>query len=88
MKGMGENLTVGHGAKLQKTDVLFEQGSFVPTGRMLDYAIADRNGFLESFQKQVLGYTRDGILIYKKWQTALLSLYHRGGYICDPDNNL
>ncbi len=89
MKGMGENLTVGHGAKLQKTDVLFEQGAFVPTGRMLDYAIADRNGFFRVVSETgEVGYTRDGNFNLQEMANgSFILVSSQGGYICDPDNN-
>ncbi len=89
MKGMGENLTVGHGAKLQKTDVLFEQGSFVPTGRMLDYAITQRNGFFKVVSETGnIGYTRDGNFNLQELENgSFILVSSQGGYICDPDNN-
>lgn len=53
-------LMAGHGAKLQKTDVLGLPGAPISTGRVLDYALVDSNCFFGILTNEGMKYTRAG----------------------------
>lgn len=62
MKGESDNLKVGHGAKIDKTDTLFDVGNVVPTGRDLDFAITEKNAFFAVMgDNGNIEYTRNGV---------------------------
>lgn len=50
----------GHGAYMQKTDLMFSESHFYETGRMLDYAIAGEGFFAVQNRWGETNYTRDG----------------------------
>ena len=55
------NLVVGQGEKLNKTDTVFTQGAVQETGRAQDYALLDRNTFFAvQSANGAVRYTRDG----------------------------
>lgn len=88
MKGMAPNLKVGHGTKLEKTDTIFEQGMFRPTGRNLDYAIAEANGFFGVVNNGEMSFTRDGNFSLSEQPNGTFMLVSsRGGYVADPNGN-
>ncbi len=52
---------LGHGARLSKTDTVFEQGDFNQTGRAQDYALTQSNTFFAVRASDgTVRYTRDG----------------------------
>lgn len=52
---------LGHGARLNKTDTVFEQGEFNQTGRAQDYALTQSNTFFAVRAADgTVRYTRDG----------------------------
>lgn len=55
------NLKVGHGAKLNKTDTIFDKGALEETGRSQDYALTDERDFF-AFRASdgTVNYTRNG----------------------------
>jgi flagellar basal-body rod protein FlgG len=55
----GENLMVGSGSKLLKTDSIFAEGAFVETGIETDYAIVG-DGFFSIQKGDEIFYTRNG----------------------------
>ncbi|MEG0979192.1 MAG: flagellar hook-basal body protein [Oscillospiraceae bacterium] len=89
MRGNGQNLTVGSGAKLQKTDTIFERSALRDTGRVLDYAILDKNGFFGIVsQTGHISYTRDGNFNLQELQNGSFVLVSsQGGYVADKNNN-
>jgi len=89
MKGQGDNLSVGHGVKLHKTDTIFSQGVLQPTGRLLDYAITQENGLFKVVSETgEVGYTRDGNFNLQQLQNGSFVLVSsHGGYVSDPNNN-
>jgi flagellar basal-body rod protein FlgG len=51
----------GHGARLSKTDTVFEQGDFTQTGRAQDYALTHNDEFFAVRSADgTVKYTRDG----------------------------
>lgn len=89
MKGTSPNLTVGHGARLEKTDIMFSQGSLRPTGRALDYAIISDNGFFGIVDGNgEVSFTRDGNFCLSDNQDGTFTLASgRGGYVVDENMN-
>lgn len=55
----GENLMVGSGSKLLKTDSIFSEGAFLETGKETDYAIVG-DGFFAIQKGDEIFYTRNG----------------------------
>jgi flagellar basal-body rod protein FlgG len=55
----GENLMVGSGSKLLKTDTIFSEGAFLETGKETDYAIVG-DGFFSIQKGDEIYYTRNG----------------------------
>lgn len=55
----GENLMVGSGSKLLKTDTIFAEGAFLETGKETDYVIAG-DGFFSIQKGDDIFYTRNG----------------------------
>lgn len=55
----GENLMVGSGSKLLKTDSIFSEGAFLETGKETDYAILG-DGFFAIQKGDEIYYTRSG----------------------------
>ena len=52
---------LGHGARVSKTDTIFEQGDFTQTGRAQDYALTRNNQFFAVRSADgTVKYTRDG----------------------------
>ncbi|NCC86319.1 MAG: flagellar hook-basal body protein [Clostridia bacterium] len=89
MKGQGENLNVGHGVKLQKTDTIFNQGVLQSTERLLDYAITEKNGLFKVVSDTgEVGYTRDGNFNMQQiGDDSFVLVSSHGGYVCDSDSN-
>ncbi len=56
----GAGLSVGHGARLNSTDTVFDEGAPVKTGRDCDFAVSDENGFFAVLKDGGVQYTRDG----------------------------
>lgn len=89
MKGTAPNLTVGHGTRLEKTDIMFSQGMIQPTERLLDYAFIQPNGFFGVMDGDgEITYTRDGNFQLGELQDGRFILMSgRGGNVVDPDGN-
>lgn len=58
--GMDENTEIGHGVKLNATDLMFRSGSLKQTGRDLDFAIAGDGLFAVEDVDGNVRYTKDG----------------------------
>lgn len=89
LKGLGQNLTVGHGVKLQKTDILFDQAALKTTDRPLDYAITTKNGFFQVVSETgEISYTRDGNFnLQETGNGSFILVSSYGGYVADRNNN-
>lgn len=56
-----KRVMLGHGARLSKTDTVFEQGDFTQTGRAQDYALTQNDTFFAVRGSDgTVRYTRDG----------------------------
>ncbi len=89
MKGNGDNLTVGSGAKLQKTDTLYGVSAIKSTERTLDFAILEKNGFFKVVSETgEVKYTRDGNFNLQELNNGSFVLVSsHGGYVADANNN-
>ena len=60
MKYEGDNLQIGHGARLAKADTLFDVSAMDTTGRELDFALTNENAFFGVMSDGQIKFTRDG----------------------------
>lgn len=94
----GENLKIGHGAKLAKTDTLFEVGAMQMTGRELDFALTEANAFFAIQTPDGIRFTRDGNFTLSEQLDGSFHLANSMGYsvidvngnelVVDPDDML
>lgn len=81
-------LKVGHGAKLSKTDTLYESGGLSQTGRTLDYALTDaRNFFAVRASDGTVQYTRDGRFEWSRQNDGRFYLANTSGSLVLDRNN-
>lgn len=82
-KGTDTNLKSGSGSKLEKIDVMFNQGELYQTGNPSDFAITGDGFFAVSFEEETL-FTRDG-----SFQVIPIDgtnyLMYDGGYVLDSN---
>jgi len=60
VRGNSEDLTVGHGSMLQKTDTVFSQGAFLKTERTYDFALTQEDSFFAIQNGDRVEYTKNG----------------------------
>lgn len=77
-------LKYGHGAKLNKIDVVHTQGGLRATERPLDFAIAD-DGYFAIEQEGVTKYTRAGNFHLSEEDGELYVVNGQKGYLLDQD---
>ncbi len=83
-----EDWQTGHGAYIQKTDVMFNESSFYYTERPLDFAIAGEGFFAVQDRYGDINYTRDGTFGMTQADTGEWYLVSGSGeYVLDYDNN-
>ncbi len=87
-RGVNDRVHTGHGTRVDKTDLMFEQSAVRETGRMLDFA-AMNDGFfaVENQFGQVL-YTKDGSFNITETEEGVWQLCdNSGGFILDNEGN-
>jgi flagellar basal-body rod protein FlgG len=78
----------GHGAYVQKTDLMFEESSFYYTDRPLDFAVAGEGFFAVQDRYGDVNYTRDGAFSMTQADTGEWYLVSGSGeYVLDYDMN-
>ena len=83
-----EDWQTGHGAYVQKTDLMFEESSFYYTDRMLDFAPAGEGFFAVEDRYGDVNYTRDGAFSMTQAETGEWYLVSSSGeYVLDYDMN-
>lgn len=84
-----DNVTVGHGAKLSKTDTSFVQGTLAQTGRNLDFAFDVENGLFRVVTADGRTvYTRNGnFQLREVGNQFLLVSGEINGYVTDINGN-
>ena len=83
------NVTVGHGARLAKTDTSFVQGTLAQTERNLDLAFDVPNGFFRVVMANGdVAYTRNGNFELREYGDGFLLVSGAyNGYITDANGN-
>lgn len=83
------NVTVGHGARLAKTDTKFVQGTLAPTERDLDFAFDVENGFFRVVKANgEIAYTRNGNFELREYGDGFLLVSAAyNGYITDANGS-
>lgn len=88
MQGTGQNMKLGHGAKLAKTDVVFSNGGINQTGRNLDFAVFDRTGFFGIITPEGMKYTKNGNFFLSEGEDGAFYLASElGGFVADAQGN-
>lgn len=79
----GDNLMVGSGSKLLKTDTIFSEGAFLETGKETDYAIVG-DGFFSIQKGDEIYYTRNGAFTVAEFDGELY-LTLDGGFVLNSN---
>lgn len=84
-----EEVQFGHGARVDKTDLMFEQSQVRDTGRELDFAALNEGFF--AVEEGITGevkYTKDGAFYLSNNNDGTYTLVDsKGGFILDYDGN-
>lgn len=78
---------VGHGSKINKTDIVYTQGAYVPTQRMLDYAVGNERGFFGVETPDGMKYTRSGNFEASEIDGTFYLTAMQGGFVLDSNGN-
>lgn len=79
----GENL-VGHGVRHQGTDLIMRESGFNNTENLLDFAIAEKEGFFAIQNPDgTMDYTRDGTFALSREGNAVFLVASDGSYVLD-----
>ncbi len=83
-----QELKAGHGAKLNKTDVLHQEGTPRATGRNLDFAVFDARSFFGVMTEDGIQYTKNGNFSLSQQVDGQFYLaYAGGGNVVDAAGN-
>lgn len=84
-----EETQFGHGVRVQKTDMMFEQSQLRNTNRELDFAALDEGFFAVLTPEGNINYTKDGAFyISRESETAPWELVNEyGAYVLDYEGN-
>lgn len=83
-----EDWQTGHGAYIQKTDIMFSESSLYETGRMLDFALPNEGFFALRDRYGDVNYTRDGSFSMTQAETGEWYLVSGSGeYVMDYEMN-
>ncbi|MGN0675037.1 MAG: flagellar hook-basal body protein [Oscillospiraceae bacterium] len=83
-----EETQFGHGVRVQKTDMMFEQSQLRETGRELDFAALDEGFFAVLTPEGNVNYTKDGAFYISQNAEGVWELCNEyGAYVLDYDGN-
>lgn len=83
-----EETQFGHGMRVQKTDMMFEQSQIRSTGRKLDFAALDEGFFACATPEGITTYTKDGAFYMSQNPDGVWELCNEyGSFILDYDGN-
>ncbi len=83
-----EEVQFGHGSRIDKTDLMFEQSQLRTTGRELDYAALDEGLFAIETVTGEICYTKDGAFYLSAMEDGTYQLCDsKGGFVLDYDGN-
>lgn len=78
----------GHGVRVQKTDMMFEQSQLRETGREFDFAALDEGFFAILVPEGDITYTKDGSFYMTQNADGIWELCNEyGGYVLDYEGN-
>lgn len=84
-RNVDETVQTGHGTKVDKTNLMFEQSQVRETGRGLDFAALDEGLFAIETTSGNVEYTKDGSFYFYQEDGTLRD--SNGGYVLDYDGN-
>lgn len=84
-RNVDETVQTGHGVKVDKTNLMFEQSQVRETGRGLDFAALDGGLFAIETTAGNVEYTKDGSFYFYQEDGTLRD--SNGGYVLDYDGN-
>lgn len=76
-------LKVGHGVKIDKTDILHTQGTPISTGRSLDFAVFDPSQYFGITTEDGIKYTKNGNFYLSAEGDKYYLTSISGGYVVD-----
>ncbi len=83
-----EETQFGHGVRVQKTDMMFEQSQLRESGRELDFAALDEGFFAVLTPEGNISYTKDGAFYMSQNAEGVWELCNEyGAYVLDYDGN-
>ncbi|MBP1561785.1 MAG: flagellar hook-basal body protein [Oscillospiraceae bacterium] len=83
-----EETQFGHGVRVQKTDMMFEQSQLRETGRELDFAALDEGFFAVLTPEGNVNYTKDGAFYISQNDEGVWELCNEyGAYVLDYEGN-
>lgn len=83
-----EEVQFGHGTRVDKTDLMFEQSQVRSTGRDLDFAALDEGFFAVETVDGEVQYTKDGSFYLSAMEDGTYQLCDsKGGFVLDYDGN-
>lgn len=84
-RNVDQTVQTGHGTKVDKTNLMFEQSQLRNTGRGLDFAALDEGLFAIETTAGNVEYTKDGSFYFYQEDGTLRD--SNGGYVLDYDGN-
>ncbi|MGN1417657.1 MAG: flagellar hook-basal body protein [Oscillospiraceae bacterium] len=84
-RNIDETVHTGHGVKVDKTNLMFEQSELRDTGRGLDFAALDGGFFAVETTEGNIEYTKDGSFYANQEDGTLRD--SNGGYVLGYDGN-
>ncbi|MEG0614675.1 MAG: flagellar hook-basal body complex protein [Oscillospiraceae bacterium] len=82
-----ENVEVGHGTKIGKTDLMFDKGTLVNTNRTLDFAISGEQLFAVQAPNGDVKYTKDGAFYLSEGADTMYIVDAEGNFVLDAELN-
>lgn len=83
-----EETQFGHGVRIDKTDLMFEQSQLRSTGRELDFAALDEGFFAVETVTGDVCYTKDGAFYLSQVEDGTYQLIDsKGGFVLDYEGN-
>lgn len=78
----------GHGVRVQKTDLMFEQSQLRSTGRMLDYCALNEGFFASATPEGLITYSKDGAFYISEVEDGVWELCNEyAGTVLDYEGN-
>ncbi|MCH5348423.1 MAG: flagellar hook-basal body protein [Oscillospiraceae bacterium] len=83
-----EETQYGHGVRVQKTDMMFEQSQVRSTGGMLDFSALDEGFFAVQVPEGEITYTKDGAFYITQVEDGVWQLCNEyGAFVLDYEGN-